>query len=106
MTRRMTGPERAVRQAVLEAARGKCQRCGLATALLVIHHRKPRRMGGTRDPQINDPVNLAVLCDYRPNSCHRWTESNPADAYATGWLVHDWQDPADIEPQPLETTTW
>ena len=33
------------------------------TGRLVVHHRKPRGMGGTPDPGIHDLDNLAVLCD-------------------------------------------
>ena len=27
---------------------------------------------------------------------HDWIHRNPAEAYAIGWLVHSWDDPADV----------
>jgi hypothetical protein len=54
-------------------------------------------MGGTRNPLINDPRNLAVLCC----ECHDWTEHEPLEAHETGWLVHAGIDPATVAPVPL-----
>jgi hypothetical protein len=47
-------------------------------------------MGGTSDEAIHDPVNLLHLC----RRCHDWVEQNRAVAYAHGWLVHRYNDPA------------
>ena len=31
---------------------------------------------------------------------HDWIHRNPAKAYEMGWLVHSWDDPADV---PIRT---
>lgn len=50
---------------------------------LVIHHIRPKRMGGTTDPTIHDLDNLVTLCD----SHHRWVHEHPDDARTVGLLV-------------------
>lgn len=62
-----------------------CVRCG-QTAVHT-HHRKLRSQGGG-----DEPANLIRLC----LGCHTWAHSNPADAYASGYLVKSWQNPEDI----------
>ena len=56
-----------------------------------IHHRKPRKMGGTRRPDINFLPNLVLLCGTGTTGCHGWIEANRKAAKATGWLVPDWE---------------
>lgn len=51
------------------------------------HHRRPRMMGGTRDPRINDPRNLVSLCGSGTTGCHGWIESHRDQARAAGWLL-------------------
>lgn len=104
MSRRRTGPTPDVVAEVIARAGHRCERCGDADGPFAVHHRKPRRAGGTSDPAINDPVNLALLCDFDADSCHRWTEDQPAEAYDTGWLVHSWEDPAEVVPLRLVVT--
>ena len=50
------------------------ERCAawLANTPADIHHRRPRRMGGTSNPEIHQPANLVVVC----RTCHRWIEEN------------------------------
>lgn len=98
---RRTGPDKATRDEVIARAGFCCERCGKAGAWLVIHHRKMRGRGGTSDPAINDPANLAYLCDLTADSCHRWVHANPEYAYQSGWLVHSWDDPSAVVPAPL-----
>jgi predicted HNH restriction endonuclease len=50
---------------------------------LVVHHKKPRGMGGTPDPTIHDLDNLAVLCDTH----HREVHANPTRSYNCGLLI-------------------
>jgi hypothetical protein len=50
---------------------------------LVVHHRKPKGMGGGNDPAIHDLDNLAVLCQGHHIECH----ANPARSYECGLLV-------------------
>jgi len=47
------------------ASSGTCEICGTSRDLEV-HHMEPRRMGGSRRPEIEAPSNKAVLC----RSCH------------------------------------
>jgi 5-methylcytosine-specific restriction protein A len=60
---------------------GRCRRCGAIGHQ--IHHRRPRGMGGTSDPLINNPSNLVLLCQ----PCHAEVESAREQAYDSGWLL-------------------
>jgi len=57
-----------------------------------MHHRKPRRIGGRKDPEINRAANLLHVC----LGHHEWVESNRADARAMGWLLSDGQDAQEV----------
>lgn len=66
----------------------RCVRCGCycgpgSHTVGQIHHRAPRRMGGSRSPYINQPANL-VLLDL---DCHAWVESHRTVATAQGFLL-------------------
>ena len=84
------------RDAAMEAADWMCERCGRPATN--VHHRRPRGMGGTKDPTIHDPSNLVALCGSGTTGCHGWIESNRAQARWEGWLIsrHDTRSPADI----------
>jgi 5-methylcytosine-specific restriction endonuclease McrA len=64
-----------------------CVRCGARAAH--IHHRQLRRHGN------ETPDNLMPLCV----DCHTEVHGSPAHSYATGFLVHSWDDPALVEVQ-------
>src|SRR6056300_1190773 len=53
-----------------------------------IHHRKPRGMGGTKDPASRSAAN-GLLVHFR---CHERIERNREESYAFGWLVLQTQD--------------
>ena len=92
--RRKTGPDRGTVEHVRWRDRDKCRRCqGIGEQ---IHHRKPRGMGGTRDPAINSMSNLVLLCQ----TCHGWIEQHRTQARELGWLVSQHADPIDI---PVDT---
>lgn len=57
-----------------------------------VHHRRPRRMGGSQLPDTNAPQNLLILC---PDD-HEMVESERTAAYAGGWLVRQGDDPAEV----------
>jgi hypothetical protein len=57
-----------------------------------IHHRKPRGMGGTTNPETNAAANLIWLC----RDCHDWIESNRAEALGNGWLVSTQDRPSTV----------
>lgn len=60
-----------------------------------IHHRNPRKMGGTDRADIHDLANLMLLCGSgNVTGCHSWIERDRTRAYARGYLVHDEHDPA------------
>jgi len=50
---------------------------------LVVHHRKPRQMGGDRDPAIHDPERLITLCEHH----HAHVHAHPTRSYDNGLLV-------------------
>lgn len=83
---RKTGPDKGTVEVVRRRAGGLCELCGFHEAQQ-IHHRKPRRMGGTRDPLINDPCNLFFVC----YPCHADIESDRTTALQKGWLVSSWE---------------
>lgn len=56
----------------------------------VIHHRRPRAMGGTHREDANSPANLLAL----DRLCHMRVESQRAEALKYGWLVPQSADPA------------
>jgi hypothetical protein len=95
-----SGVPPATRRAVRERDQDHCVRCG-AQALTgpnSIHHRRPRGMGGTRDPRTHALSNLVLLCGSATTGCHGWIESNRAEAVALGWLISNFEvaDPQDI----------
>ena len=100
MRRRKTGPDLATVELVRWRDRDTCRRCPRAGEQ--IHHRKPRGMGGTRDPRINCPSNLVLLC----SADHLWVETHRAQARDEGWLVSQWQDPARVPIVVGGRPTW
>lgn len=95
-TRRYTGSEFWVRLAVQGRFGGRCCRCGRDGA--TIQHRKPRRAGGTRRPEINHPSNLLWVCGTGTTGCHGHMESYRTEALDNGWLLHD---RADAREEPV-----
>lgn len=94
---RSTGPSRGVVDLVLERAGGRCELGfeplrGFRGVHYDVHHRRPRRMGGSRQPDTNSPSNLVVLC----RRCHEVVETCRGDAYFDGWLLASRDDPARI----------
>jgi len=96
-----TGPNDEIVQLVIKRAAGGseedpavCEHCseplkGERGRDWVIHHRRPRRRGGSRLPDTNHPQNLVAVCA----ASHDEIESHRADALAHGWLLHAKDDP-------------
>jgi len=83
---------------VRRRSQNRCERCGTDDALRwSLHHRKPRGMGGSKDPAINSPANIVLLCGSGTTGCHGWIESHRAEAYTDGLLVYRIDDPAEME---------
>lgn len=73
---------------ISERDRDECLVCG--TEATDIHHRMPKGMGGTSDPDRNYGLaNLVSLC----RKDHDHVHANPEESYANGLLVHSWDDP-------------
>lgn len=98
---RNTGPDHTIVGLVLKRAyddAAGCLLCEKCSAELAgkrgvgwhLHHRRPRRIGGSRLPDTNSPANLLALCP----DCHSTVESYRVDSYAHGWLLHAGDIPA------------
>lgn len=101
-----TGPAQDVVELVLERAQYACEvrGCMVGDRRGVdwsIHHRLPRRMGGTKRPEVNQPPALIVACGSGTTGCHGWIEARRAEAYDMGLLLHAGDDPAQV---PVELT--
>lgn len=94
---------RAVLVLLQARSEGLCEVCGRYPAANT-HHRKPRGMGGSKDPAINQPSNLLRLCGSGTTGCHGVIESSRATAYRFGLLVHRWDHPAEVPVKLL--TGW
>lgn len=80
-----------VRKSVFLRDEGICRRCSRPAT--DCHHRKPKQMGGSSDPERNfGMANLVSLC----RTCHNYIHAHPAEAYKDGWLVHSWQSPEEV----------
>ena len=80
---------------------GRCRRCKEEGT--DIHHRLPRKMGGTTWEHIHDPDLLVLLC----RSCHAWVESNRAQANEEGWLLGEaWRSMIDKGRVPPPPKGW
>ncbi len=89
---RHTGPTKAAVRLVRLRSNGLCEFYGCSRTADHIHHRRPRRMGGTVAVEANLPSNLSHLCvDH-----HSWVESNRAEAKVLGLLLPATADPAAV----------
>jgi len=52
-----------------------------------VHHRIPRGMGGSRDPVLDSPANLVLLCGTGTTGCHGLIEQNREMYTAYGFLI-------------------
>lgn len=85
-----TGPDAATLKLLAARSGDRCEFSGCTELAAHTHHRKPRRLGGTRDLIINLPPNLIRLCVGH----HEWVESNRREALGLGLLLHASDDPA------------
>lgn len=61
------------------------------------HHRRPRGKGGDRDPALNTPPRLLLVCGHdNSTGCHGLIESQRVLAKDNGWLVARPTDPASV----------
>jgi len=78
-------------------ARGIIDLCELGCGRPAIHthHRKLRSQGGDESAE-----NLLRVC----LECHTRIHAEPAEAYANGWLVKSFQNPAEVPVVPTQMT--
>lgn len=94
----------ATTDAVLERDMWCCVACGARVSgqrgvHYSIHHRHPRKMGGSLAPWIDQPSNLVTLCGSGTTLCHGEVESNRTQAEEIGLLVPTGKTPAHIPIQ-------
>jgi 5-methylcytosine-specific restriction enzyme A len=78
---------------------GLCEVCGNAWASNT-HHRRPRGMGGSKDPATNSVVNLLRCCGSGTVGCHGLIEANREQSYDLGLLVR--RTVSDIAAVPVK----
>ena len=86
-----------VREVVIERSKGVCEVCGGSLTKwdgMSVHHRKPRKMGGSKDPALWLPSNLLVVCGSGTSGCHGDIEHKRGYAKLNGWLLKSYEDPA------------
>lgn len=71
------------RRLIRERAQDRCELCGTPVQDAQIHHRRPRGMGGTKNPESRSAANGM----YVHLRCHQRIELNRADALRKGWLI-------------------
>ena len=80
---------KATRDLVYQRDGQSCVRCGVYANGGSIHHRKARGMGGTRNPLIDMPAALLLLCGSGTTGCHGWVESHRTKSLGQGFLLRD-----------------
>lgn len=73
--------------------RDGCALCGFTVAGergrgWSVHHRKPRGMGGTKDPAISSPANGVLLHGTGTTMCHGKVEANREGYTDAGFLIN------------------
>lgn len=86
----MNKVEKTARAMVRERSGGVCEVCGTARATNY-QHRKNRSQAGEWSV-----VNGLDVCGSGTTGCHGWIHANPTKSYERGWMVHSWDDPANV----------
>lgn len=81
-----------VREQIRERAKDRCEKCGSLALYHQIHHRRPRGMGGSKDPDTGSPANGLWV---HP-ACHAKIESNREESLEAGYLVRQGVDPTAV----------
>ena len=84
------------RLVIKKRAGGYCEMCGMPCQNGQIHHRKPRRAGGSVDPRVSTAANGM----YIHSSCHAKVESDRHWAIRRGWLLFAAEYPEEV---PIRT---
>lgn len=88
----MKGDIQQDRMRILIRANFVCEFCGHnrskdSLGYWSVHHRRPRGMGGSKDPLTNSPLNLLLLCGSGTTGCHGYFESNREEGYERRILI-------------------
>lgn len=99
---RYTGPTKSALHLVAVRSADRCEfvRCGDLGAHT--HHRRPRRLGGSREAGTNLPSNLVRLCVEH----HELVESDRSRALEMGLLLHANDDPAAVPVELAVGLVW
>ncbi len=89
---RRTDPKQSERDLVRGRSGGLCEFRACTRAAEQMHHRRPRRMGGSTAPDVNGAANLVDLCAWH----HRWVEFHRTAAAAMGLLLSARANPARV----------
>lgn len=87
-----TGFTTRVRELIKARSLGRCETCGVAKRDMQIHHRRPRRLGGSRLTATNEAANGLHLC----GNCHQGIESDRELSYAHGLILWARQEPDEV----------
>ena len=88
----MSGFTPALKAEIRERDGYQCQHCGRGVNPGEVHHRRPRGMGGSKNPNANAPSRLVLLC----GDSHRWIEANREEARSQGFLLGPGDDAEEI----------
>lgn len=86
------------RRVIIRRDGGRCQWCGFALFLSLdplstprrqysLQHRRPRGMGGSKDPALGSPANGLLVCGTGTTLCHGFIEQHREAATARGFLI-------------------
>lgn len=87
-----TGPKQPTRTLVHVRSGDLCEFVWCPCRAEQMHHRRPRRMGGSSSVGTNCPSNLVHLC----SAHHSWVESNRTAAVEMGLILPATADPARV----------
>lgn len=93
---------------VLARGQYKCERCrrDFMRMGVSIHHRRPRMMGGSKNPDLHKASNLIALCGSGTSGCHGWVENNRASARAFGYLLENVESAEQAPFKDMNGTWW
>lgn len=93
----MTDSWETAREIVSERSTGLCEFCGGRG--YEMSHRRSRRV---KDEHVNCPCNLIWSC----RTCHKSLHDNPAESFANGWHVSQWEEHPGAVPVLLRGSWW
>ena len=90
-------PSEETRQLVHMRDEWRCIRCGSSMYNNYFgedqHH---RRMRSHKFPGLHAADNIIDLCGSGTTGCHGYVHQHPTESYENGWLVHSYEDPAEV----------